>query len=222
MRACVYKDQTSAQNFLKIYTDGSKDPQNNTNGCAFVIPELKFIKGFKLQSHMSIFMCELTAICLALNWIQDFKPLNTVIFVDSLSRLQAIKGSINKVKYYIIYDIYNIFTSLSNIGINDISEWIPSHVGKLGNQLADKEAKHSLSLKNIYVLNPLYKEDIKTLSRTFLKDMWQHKWDINLKGRHLYGINKTVCFAITAPKRYRYHEIVFSGYGQCILNLIAI
>ena len=68
---------TQYQNVLKIYTDGSKDPQNNTNGCAFVIPELKVSKGYKLQSHMSIFMCELTAIYLALNWIQDFKPLNT-------------------------------------------------------------------------------------------------------------------------------------------------
>ena len=76
---------TEYQNFLKIYTDGSKYPQNNKNSCAFVIPELKVSKGFKLQSHMSIFMCELTAIFLALNWIQDFKPLNTVIFVDSLS-----------------------------------------------------------------------------------------------------------------------------------------
>ena len=93
------------QNFLKIYTDGSKDPQNNTIGCAFVIPELKVSKGYKLQSHMSIFMCELTAIYLALSWIQDFKPLNTVIFVDSLSALQAIRGSIYKVKNHIIYDI---------------------------------------------------------------------------------------------------------------------
>ena len=47
-------------------------------------------------------MCELTAIFLALNWIQDFKPLNTVIFVDSLSALQAIKGSIYKVKNWIL------------------------------------------------------------------------------------------------------------------------
>jgi ribonuclease HI len=93
-------------------------------------------------------MCELTAIFLALSWIQDFKPLNTVIFVDSLSALQAIKGSIYKVKNYIIYDIYSIFTSLSNIGIIVILEWIPSHVGILGNELADKEAKNSLSLKN--------------------------------------------------------------------------
>jgi hypothetical protein len=65
-------------------------------------------------------MCELTAIFLALNWIQDFKPLNTVIFVDSLSALQAIKGSIYKVKNYIIYDIYNIFTSLKGCSLNPL------------------------------------------------------------------------------------------------------
>jgi hypothetical protein len=43
---------TKYQNFFKIYTNGSKDPQNNTNGCAFVIPELKVSKGYKLQSHV--------------------------------------------------------------------------------------------------------------------------------------------------------------------------
>jgi ribonuclease HI len=90
-----------------------------------------------------------------------YRGLNTYIFFEGST-------GIYKVKNYIIYDIYNIFTSLSNIGINVILEWIPSHVGILGNELADKEAKHSLSFKNIYVFNPLYKEDIKTLSRTFL------------------------------------------------------
>ena len=39
--------------------------------------------------------------------------------------------------------------------------------------------------------------------------MWQNKWDINQKGRHLYDINKTVSFAITAPKLYRYNEVLF-------------
>jgi ribonuclease HI len=114
-------------------------------------------------------MCELTAIYLALNWIQDFKLFNTVIFVDSLSALQARKGSIYKVKKYILYDIYHIITSLGKIGVNVILELIPSHVGILGNELAGTEAKHSPSLGNIYVFNSLYKEDKKTTSKTFLK-----------------------------------------------------
>jgi ribonuclease HI len=61
---------------------------------------------------------------------------------------------------YIIYDIYDIFASLNKIGIDVILEWIPSHVGILGNELADKEAKHSLSLK-IYMYVILY------IKRTF-------------------------------------------------------
>jgi hypothetical protein len=55
--------------------------------------------------------------------------------------LQVIKGSICKVKKYIIYDIYHIITSLGKIGANVTLELIPSHVGILGNELADKEAR---------------------------------------------------------------------------------
>ena len=71
--------------------------------------------------------------------------------------------------------IYNIFTSLNKIGINVILEWIPSHVSILGNELADKEAKRSLSFRNIYVFNPLYKEDIKKnyFERYVAKNMGQ-------------------------------------------------
>ena len=93
--------------------------------------------------------------------------------------LIAVDVTIGVATRYIIYDIYDIFASLSKIGIDVTLEWIPSHVGILGNELADKKLK-SLSLKNIYVCNPLYKEDIKTLSITILKDMWQKKWDSNL------------------------------------------
>jgi hypothetical protein len=39
--------------------------------------------------------------------------------------------------------------------------------------------------------------------------MWQKKWENNSKGRHLDYINKTVNFSNTAPKLYRYNEILF-------------
>jgi ribonuclease HI len=93
-------------------------------------------KGYKLQSHMSIFMCELTAIYLALSWIQDFKPLNTAIFVDSLSALQAIRGSkqlynkfllrlyvfVIESKHYIIFR--RNFCRVCIIKANDIKVWL--------------------------------------------------------------------------------------------------
>jgi hypothetical protein len=77
-----------------------------------------------IHSKITFIPILFSAIFLALNWIQDFKPLNTVIFVDSLSALQAIKGSIYKVKNYIIYDIYNIFTSLNSSGITNAQPFV--------------------------------------------------------------------------------------------------
>ncbi|VDI67366.1 Hypothetical predicted protein [Mytilus galloprovincialis] len=156
-------------NFLKIYTDGSKNPENNTNACAFVVPELKVKKGFKLQNHVSIFMCELTAILLSLYWLEEFQPENTVIFVDSLSALKAITGSIFKVKTQIIYDIQYIYSKLSKLGLNIILEWIPSHVGLSGNEMADTAAKKALSIETCITSIPLYKEDIKCLCKNLLK-----------------------------------------------------
>ena len=39
--------------------------------------------------------------------------------------------------------------------------------------------------------------------------MWQKKWDDNSQARHLYCINKTVNFTISAPKMTRHNDILF-------------
>ena len=197
--------ETQYTDFLKIYTDGSKDPENNSS-CAYVIPELKIKKGYKLPSHTSIFLCELAAIFLSLIWIEEFKPLKVVLFVDSLSALQAISGPVFKIQAQIIYDIYLLYTSLTTQGIHIILEWIPSHVGISGNELADREAKKALrqNYPDIYI--PLYKEDIKNLCKNILKNMWQKNWNNNSKGRTLYLVQDTVSFKISIPRMNRETE----------------
>ena len=196
---------TQYSSYLKVYTDGSKDPVNNSSGCAFVIPELKVKNCFKLPSHCSIFMCELFAIFASLSWLQDYIPSKTVIFVDSLSALQALKSSIFKVKCQLIYDIYLLYHSLINKGSTVILEWVPSHVGVTGNELADVEAKKSLSLPEISNFLPLFKEDIKTLCKNFIKNMWQKEWE-SKPNRNLYNICKTVNFSVKIPELSRSHE----------------
>ena len=198
---------TQYSQYLKIFTDGSKDPINNTSGCGFVVPEFNIKKGFKLPNHTSIFMCELVAIFCSLNWLLDFRPTRAVIFVDSLSALQSIKGSIFKVKSQILYDIYLAYTSLVKTGTEIIFEWIPSHVGIFGNELADEIAKLSLSFSNIDLSIPLYKEDIKTLSRNFIQTMWQKEWDSH-EDKLLYSLNKKVSFKIKIPRLARYQETI--------------
>ena len=172
--------------------DVPKEPDSGKSSCAYVIPEFKIKKGYRLQNNLSVFTCELMAIFLALNWIQDVLPLNVVIFVDSLSALQAIQGPLSKVNNLIIYDIYYSITTLLKAGINVVLEWIPSHEGIWGNELADMQAKHALNYELIYAKTTLYKEDIKTVCTNILKTMWQTSWDSNKKGRHLYEIKKKI------------------------------
>ena len=72
-------------NCTKIFTDGSKDPENRTVGAAFVVPELNYEKQIKLNPTLSVFTSELVAIQQAVQWIIDSKTPKSVILTDSLS-----------------------------------------------------------------------------------------------------------------------------------------
>lgn len=58
---------------------------------------------------------ELTAIILALQWIEDYLPVSVVILSDSMSALQAIK---NKDKSSLVIEISEKLTQLSVFGID--------------------------------------------------------------------------------------------------------
>ena len=77
-----------------IYTDGSVDTKINAAGCSMFIPQLKYSKAIRLHNETSIlFSAELTAILIALEWIEDVQPIETCIFSDCLSAIQAISTS---------------------------------------------------------------------------------------------------------------------------------
>lgn len=40
---------------LQIFTDGSKDTENNLTGCAFVIPKLLITRRFKLKGQLTVY-----------------------------------------------------------------------------------------------------------------------------------------------------------------------
>ncbi|VDI32154.1 Hypothetical predicted protein [Mytilus galloprovincialis] len=160
--------------------------------------------GFLISQTKTVAM--IFTILLSLYWLEEFQPENTVIFVDSLSALKAITGSIFKVKTQIIYDIQYIYSKLSKLGLNIILEWIPSHVGLSGNEMADTAAKKALSIETCITSIPLYKEDIKCLCKNLLKKMWQQYWENNTKSKQLHTIQNDVNFCITIPKSTRERE----------------
>ena len=57
-------------NHLKVFTDGSV--LGNQTGAGYVIPALKVEKSYHIGRNFSIFTAELTAILLALNYLNPF------------------------------------------------------------------------------------------------------------------------------------------------------
>ena len=68
-----------------IYTDGSKYPDKDTAGAAFIVPAQDIYFPIKTNPHLSVFTTELIAIEYAIVWIIQNKLQKAVILTDSLS-----------------------------------------------------------------------------------------------------------------------------------------
>ena len=136
---------TRYKNHLQVYTDGSLQT-NHTAGCAATIPDLKITKKAKLNTGISIFTAELHAIHLACNTLLELQarpnaPVQAVILTDSKSALQALNSKKTKNRKEMVQEIQFLCHQLITKGLDLTLQWIPSHSGILGNDMADREAK---------------------------------------------------------------------------------
>jgi hypothetical protein len=75
------------QDFVAIYTDGSKDPRTGRTGSAFVVQECGVEVRKCITDHLAVYMAELMTILLALQWVEEVKPDRVVICSDSCAVL---------------------------------------------------------------------------------------------------------------------------------------
>jgi ribonuclease HI/exonuclease III len=127
---------------MHIFTDGSVQ-ENGAVGCAFVVPDLKITRKFKLNVGTNIFTAELYAILKACSEVNDMPqaPRRVAILTDSKSSLQALAagGTTNRggLQAGILQTAHEIITK----GTALTMMWLPSHCGIRGNDQADAEAK---------------------------------------------------------------------------------
>ena len=168
---------TSYENYSKIYTDGSKQ-LNGTVGSAIYVDDLSATFSWKLDSQHTIVIAELFAIYQAIIFAhRHLREQNLVIFSDSLSALLMIKyyehNRLNILINLIIQELYSF--SIQNIDI--VIQWIPSHRGIIGNNIADQVAKEACSY-NITTYLPLVFSDFVNLLNTKLQihklETWQN------------------------------------------------
>ena len=162
--------------YLHIFTDGSL--MENTAGASFSIPSMKINRSFYIGESFSIFTAELVGILQALKFLLNIRPSchNLILLVDSKSALYAIKSVSLKTRPDLITDISLTLHSLISNSYNVCLSWIPSHVGIIGNESADKFAKkgvdHSEDSSDIVI--PISTSETFNLLE---KIMWQRLRD---------------------------------------------
>ena len=108
-----------------------------------------------------LYIAELIALLLALNWIRDVKPSNSAIFTDSLSALGALQNPLDHInKNAIIKEIVVVLIELVSNQIKVIFNWIPSHVDIKENDKVDSLAKDACKNELIQVQVPINRSEI--------------------------------------------------------------
>ncbi|MEW8548241.1 MAG: reverse transcriptase domain-containing protein [Candidatus Thiodiazotropha sp.] len=168
---------------LQIFTDGSKDTENNKTGCAFVIPSIQFSKKFQLNSNLTVYTSELIAIMKALEWIIENRPDRVVILTDSLSSIQSISSGSSGTRQDILDEVLLRIHKVLILNIRLEMDWCPAHCGIAGNESADQAAKLALTKGKVLDILPAPKE-IYPIIKAKIRANWAQDWHNHRGFRH--------------------------------------
>ncbi|GBN79631.1 RNA-directed DNA polymerase from mobile element jockey [Araneus ventricosus] len=156
--------------FIAIYTDGSKSADHVS--FAVVFPNTTF--SFKLHSSCSVFTAEIAAVLLALEEISDCLERKFIIYTDSLSVLESLKSFYMHFHHHpLVLNVLHLLNKLASRDFNILLCSVPSHVGIVGNEKADKAAKLATAPTNSST--PL--TDFKKYTKLLFYTKWQRQWD---------------------------------------------
>ena len=183
----------------EIFTDGSKDGEKVASA-AVLDGELY---QFRLPNNCSIFSAELKAIDLALNHIEQDAYWRYIIYTDSLSVMQALEGEKTDNPLVSLQEKLSRLCERADI----VFCWLPSHIGILGNEEADKAAKDALLLEVLPFKVPF--SDCKPLINSFIHDVWQRSWnDPSNQENKLFAVKPNISEWLPVKRR---EEIILAN-----------
>lgn len=167
--------------FTHIYTDGSL--HKDQIGAGIFSEDINI--AVRLPVQFTIYDAELTGIYLALKEIVKLNIQQAIIFTDSRSSLESLT---------VLYPKHPILTKIQDYLIefhNNICVkfcWVPSHMGILGNDNADKLANRGRQLLFKDIIDvPMNTTNLKKPLLSTLRQTWNTEWVAltNNKLRHI-------------------------------------
>lgn len=185
-----------------IYTDGSKSDRSASS--AFVTKDSTH--KIKLHKLSNIYTAELNAIAAALHFCMTLTYNSIIIATDSLSSLKGMDCMYPE--HPKIPVIHSYLSTLKALGKTVKFIWIPSHVGIVGNELADLAAREALELPG-RGKNTLTPSDLRKALEKEIGDGWQSMWDESPPSK-LKMIKKNVKPWNTSSRQSRREEVVLT------------
>ena len=161
LHASCYKTRTM------VFTDGSHSVRGS--GCAVWSDHFQLVA--RLPADASVFTAELYAIFMALQFLKTSCG-QFVIYTDSLSAVTALQ-TLRRSSHYLLSRILTVFGDLPEGKV--LLEWVPSHMGIGGNEMADRLAGQSISLSRITNVQPSNKE-LRHLILRNCHSTWSAEW----------------------------------------------
>lgn len=146
----------------------------------------------------------------ALRWIEEIKPLKSVICSDSMSVLQSFLSG-NSTREDLVIEVKHLLAHIRNMGLTVEFCWVPAHIGVKGNEIADHIAKDTIGKEHIDIHIPLGKGEAKALIKTEIMKRWQKEWETEPKGRQFFHVQSHVWGKrITSMGFNRHEEVVYT------------
>lgn len=164
---------------LEWYFEKSLQFSRDIYGCgaAFYDPQIEVRMQFKIEVDLSIMHCELIAISEALSYVASLDNNKCIVLSDSKSALLHLARLPSRIRGYpIAYNILDSICKLRESNKEVIIQWIPSHVGIIGNEEVDLAARQAVSDGIPYSCLPLHDEKLREV-KVICTRMWNEYFD---------------------------------------------
>lgn len=184
------------ENYLPVYTDGSKSDAGVGFGAVFPDAE----RSGSLNESASIFTAELYAILIVLKEILIRNDKNFVIYSDSLSALQALNFNST---HPLVLEILEWIFLLNRKNKMIKFCWVPAHVGVTGNERVDEIAKNAITTSAQRDIALPFRDFFPNI-RKVIRNKWQEIWgNLNTNKKMLEITNSVVPWRYNAmPRRW--------------------
>lgn len=173
----------------RVFTDASKE--STICAVGVFIESTQTRKSFRLEYDVSITAAEIQALRTALKLIEEGQLKNHVIYTDSMTACHMLENALETRKAETV--LADILEVAHRWGVS--IQWIPSHVGTHGNELADELARLGLGPNSEMLRHDLFVKDVFSLLKAQMLHAtkeWYKDYSTE-KGKRFFEIQSEYC-----------------------------